>query len=643
MALVGACLHQLYSTKKWTERLFVASDGICPFIRKDPSVVFTGAGTCQLQTLGVEYAVDYTFTVRVSLRETAAHLQSLPTANAITRIICALLPTRTITQPPSFAQLVQRLGQCSQQQASTAQTLHHIITALPEDDQHLFVQGLKLPSHLSLPSSRQQLQLEGKPRYYRTAPILTLVLGRFEEINEASYESSPLDSHCIDLDTSQEPQTSGEDPTQPEPATQKSRRNSPREKKKPSALSSLLDSGVRLLKDVIQLDKCLPWWYVDQSLWTEHHRTTACQDLLRTSSRFTSIFYRIWEYLMALEEALLPEYKDEELACLWVDFMVQHIPLIKRKHNQSAEELLSLRAALQQFLPIIQWDPKDREEGEDDTATANKGTLSDSESSEDTDDPNFIPNSTQGGKRKGKQATQHQQKQQPRKKQKEDTPQVPTHIFPTKPLTVPLPDLPLSTGQTPLRYGLFLPMLGSILCAYEKITNSPPRFIMTCLSPLLQEREAHLLRYMQGKGAAWLNVPVIYFDATATKIAHVLSVGGVLLQHSNDWYADVQEVGGIPPCRALSMLSANSAAKVELTEHEVNRCMYGLLRHLLGTAKPKVVWLENAPRLCTPMGTPVKGRLAKIAARCNYSLHLWQTNALTTGLPQSRERTFASF
>ena len=75
----------------------------------------------------------------------------------------------------------------------------------------------------------------------------------------------------------------------------------------------------------------------------------------------------------------------------------------------------------------------------------------------------------------------------------------------------------------------------------------------------------------------------------------------------------------------------------------MNDWMVNVADYVLENLKPKVFWGENAPRLATNLGKPVRERLEAIAMKQGYTFLIYQTKSLLHGVPQVRDRTFYFF
>ena len=99
-------------------------------------------------------------------------------------------------------------------------------------------------------------------------------------------------------------------------------------------------------------------------------------------------------------------------------------------------------------------------------------------------------------------------------------------------------------------------------------------------------------------------------------------------------------------CSGLSMLNAQND-KESLKgrgnpDSDQNQNMYNLTKLGMKTGA-KIVSFENAPGAYTKMGKPIIDKLKEIANSYNYSIHLFKTDTLLHGIPQSRKRTFINF
>lgn len=109
-------------------------------------------------------------------------------------------------------------------------------------------------------------------------------------------------------------------------------------------------------------------------------------------------------------------------------------------------------------------------------------------------------------------------------------------------------------------------------------------------------------------------------------------------ENPNFQFKPVDVVGTTCPCAGLSSLSHASSS-----DNSINEWMYTSAEFVLSKMKPKVFWGENAPRLYSEIGRPVRERLYAIGKQNGYSLNVYYTESRVHGLSQKRPRSFYFF
>jgi len=190
----------------------------------------------------------------------------------------------------------------------------------------------------------------------------------------------------------------------------------------------------------------------------------------------------------------------------------------------------------------------------------------------------------------------------------------------------------LTTGK--INWIVAQPLIGGMPIGFENSFGNPPMAIITAGF----SNDDHYIKYMNDTRK--LNIPIIKMDASyevfeteKDEILYnkIISDGVDVLMH-------------VAVCAGLSQLnSCNTGSKARgCADNDQNQNMYGLTK--LGMKMgANVVAFENAPAAYTNAGKETIERLEEIATERNYSTHLFRTDTLLHGIPQSRKRTFIMF
>jgi len=165
-----------------------------------------------------------------------------------------------------------------------------------------------------------------------------------------------------------------------------------------------------------------------------------------------------------------------------------------------------------------------------------------------------------------------------------------------------------------LTHASIVPLIGGPTLAMERVLQRKPEYILS-YSPF-SANDSQLLNHYQSE------VPYYLIDQ-----------GGVPSDLKR-----VDVVTALCPCAGLSSLSPTSSASNSTNDWMVNTTSY-VLSHM----RPRCFWGENAPRLASKMGEPVRARLYEIARAEGYSLQLFRTRSILHGLSQVRDRSFYFF
>jgi hypothetical protein len=127
---------------------------------------------------------------------------------------------------------------------------------------------------------------------------------------------------------------------------------------------SLLARILETIQRVIECDREIPWNYVFPDRWGRRDQRLALR-ILKSKTESTSPIYRCWSFLLELEYALRPEYKDSEGAKIWVDQMLEQVPQMTLGEDLIEIELDFIEYAVHGLLEqVVLWNADDREDEE---------------------------------------------------------------------------------------------------------------------------------------------------------------------------------------------------------------------------------------------------------------------------------------
>ena len=180
-------------------------------------------------------------------------------------------------------------------------------------------------------------------------------------------------------------------------------------------------------------------------------------------------------------------------------------------------------------------------------------------------------------------------------------------------------------------------LIGGMAIGFEQSFESQPIMIIH----QGWKNDEHYINYMIN--VRKLNIPVVrmnedynsfFTDEDETIYNEVMSI----------YKNNIDCVVMCPICAGLSQMnSCNEGSKARgCVDNDQNQNMYNLTK--LGMRmNAKTVVFENAPTAYTKSGEAVVQKLRDIASEFNYSTHLYTTDTLFHGTPQSRKRTFVMF
>ena len=192
--------------------------------------------------------------------------------------------------------------------------------------------------------------------------------------------------------------------------------------------------------------------------------------------------------------------------------------------------------------------------------------------------------------------------------------------------------LDLMTGN--IKWVVAQPLIGGMPIGFENAFGKLPKAIISAGF----SNDLHYIKYMNE--IRNLNIPVINMNASYDIFQDEESE--ILFNKLTEEGIDV--LMHVAVCAGLSQLnSCNSGCKARGdANNDQNQNMYGLTK--LGMRmNAKVVAFENAPAAYTKSGEAVVEKLKEIANEFNYTTHLFKTDTLLHGIPQSRKRTFIMF
>lgn len=184
-----------------------------------------------------------------------------------------------------------------------------------------------------------------------------------------------------------------------------------------------------------------------------------------------------------------------------------------------------------------------------------------------------------------------------------------------------------------IKYVVAQPLIGGMPLGFETAFETEPAAIITAGFT----QDMHYINYQNNIKNK--NIPIINmesdYETFKSKEDEALY---------NLHCKDVDVLMHVAACAGLSQMnSCNEGSKARgCADNDQNQNMYNLTR--LGMRmKAKVVAFENAPTAYTKSGEAVVNKLRDIADEYNYSTHLYTTDTLFHGTPQSRKRTFIMF
>lgn len=195
------------------------------------------------------------------------------------------------------------------------------------------------------------------------------------------------------------------------------------------------------------------------------------------------------------------------------------------------------------------------------------------------------------------------------------------------------------------------PLTGGMYFGTEKAVGHPAEFIISYpgFTDVINDKngnlidannEYHLVKYLEKVNRM---VPYYTFDRkpfddlgdfTNTK----LMKEGVEAPHPD--YSNMDLVVAVPVCSGLSLATLGASNETLMLR---NNNMIFLANYALNVIKPKVYIFENAPKLSSDGGKPVREILEKIAEDNGYSVVFYRTDTRLHDNCQRRPRTFVYF
>jgi len=159
----------------------------------------------------------------------------------------------------------------------------------------------------------------------------------------------------------------------------------------------------------------------------------------------------------------------------------------------------------------------------------------------------------------------------------------------------------------------FIPLCGGFpLGAYEA-TGNLPRKIFTYDE--FKHNDSHLKNYWKDVDFVTLNDKETYDDQYDLVVC-------------------------TPLCSGLSMLNTGKNEEVKGETAKQNEWIYKSIQFPLDNFDPKVIIVENAPRLYTTGGDSIVSQVREMIESRGYSMSLYFTSTHYHGIPQRRYRTF---
>ena len=191
----------------------------------------------------------------------------------------------------------------------------------------------------------------------------------------------------------------------------------------------------------------------------------------------------------------------------------------------------------------------------------------------------------------------------------------------------------MSKNEKQIKWVVAQPLIGGMPIGFENSFKTPPSAIITAGF----EQDTHYIKYQNETKN--LNIPIINMESDYKTFKSKEDEELYNLHCQN-----VDVLMHVAACAGLSQMnSCNEGSKARgCADNDQNQNMYNLTK--LGMRmNAKTVVFENAPTAYTKSGEAVVNKLRDIAAEFNYSTHLYTTDTLFHGTPQSRKRTFVMF
>lgn len=191
----------------------------------------------------------------------------------------------------------------------------------------------------------------------------------------------------------------------------------------------------------------------------------------------------------------------------------------------------------------------------------------------------------------------------------------------------------MSKNEKQIKWVVAQPLIGGMPIGFENSFKTPPSAIITAGF----EQDTHYIKYQNETKN--LNIPIINMESDYKTFKSPEDEKLYNLHCQN-----VDVLMHVAACAGLSQMnSCNEGSKARgCADNDQNQNMYNLTK--LGMRmNAKTVVFENAPTAYTKSGEAVVQKLRDIASEFNYSTHLYTTDTLFHGTPQSRKRTFVMF
>lgn len=184
-----------------------------------------------------------------------------------------------------------------------------------------------------------------------------------------------------------------------------------------------------------------------------------------------------------------------------------------------------------------------------------------------------------------------------------------------------------------IRWVAFQPLIGGCAIGAQRAFGSRPTAVLDYDGVGNSELYINYINNIKGN-----NIPHFIIDGGAYSKSETLKSGN----WDAEEFQNLDVVVGVPICAGLSSANCASAGSDKAMGPDAvqNNNMIGMAEIVFNKLRPKVYIFENAVKLSTSLGAPVRELLIKIANDNGYAVTLVKCDTLNHGLPQHRTRTF---